>query len=46
VLSLGGDARMNAPGRLGGNWNWRFGDNQLNDDVLHRLADLTELYRR
>ncbi len=24
VLGLGSEARMNLPGRLGGNWRWRF----------------------
>lgn len=46
VLSLGSEARMNLPGRLGGNWNWRLLPDQLRPDLAQRLADLTELYGR
>jgi 4-alpha-glucanotransferase len=46
VLSLGTAARMNFPGRPAGNWGWRFTADQLNNQVLDRLADLTELYSR
>jgi len=46
VLSLGGKARMNQPGRPLGNWGWRLRPEQLSDDVAARLRDLTELYGR
>jgi 4-alpha-glucanotransferase len=46
VLNLGTEARMNRPGRAGGNWRWRFSADMLTDAVLDRLADLTEVYGR
>jgi 4-alpha-glucanotransferase len=46
VLSLGGEARMNSPGKEQGNWSWRIAEKSLTDAVVYRLADLTELYLR
>jgi len=36
-LGLGHAARMNTPGRAGGNWRWRFTWPELNDTVADRL---------
>ncbi|MFM7206402.1 MAG: 4-alpha-glucanotransferase [Planctomycetaceae bacterium] len=41
VLGLGSEARMNVPGREGGNWTWRFRWDQLTPAIEQRLADLT-----
>ncbi len=46
VLGLGQEARMNYPGKPEGNWEWRFTDNMLTDEVSDRLRELTELYGR
>ncbi len=46
VLALGTEARMNLPGRPAGNWGWRFTANQLHQEILDRLRDLTGLYSR
>lgn len=46
VLNLGTEARMNYPGRPAGNWSWRYRSEWLNDGVLGRLADMTEVYGR
>jgi 4-alpha-glucanotransferase len=46
LLGLGGDARMNTPGKESGNWTWRFEPYQLNDDIRNRLSYLTWLYQR
>ena len=46
VLDLGSDARMNLPGRAGGNWAWRFRWDQLNDGHRDRLKDLSALSAR
>ena len=46
VLDLGGEARMNTPGRLGGNWAWRFDASALTPEITGRLADLTTLFGR
>jgi 4-alpha-glucanotransferase len=37
---------MNLPGRLGGNWGWRFRRGQLTDAERERLLGLTETYGR
>ena len=46
VLDLGSEARMNTPGRLGGNWTWRCESHQLADLTAVRLAELTRIYGR
>ena len=46
VLVLGSEARMNHPGRADGNWSWRFRAEELTDERLNRLRDLTILYSR
>jgi 4-alpha-glucanotransferase len=46
LLSLGTAARMNLPGRPGGNWAWRFTAEMLHPGVLQRIGDLTALYGR
>lgn len=46
VLRLGSEARMNIPGRLGGNWNWRFPAEALHDELAHQLRQLTRVYGR
>jgi 4-alpha-glucanotransferase len=46
ALELGSEARMNLPGEAEGNWAWRFRKEMLQDGILDRLADLTEVYGR
>ena len=46
VFSQGGDARMNHPSTVGGNWTWRFLPELLTDRLRDRLRELTELYSR
>ena len=46
VLSLGGEARMNFPSKLGGNWEWRMGENDLREDYAAGLRDLNWLSNR
>lgn len=46
VLSLGNEARMNLPGKAGGNWRWRCTEDQLTTPLLDRLQQLTMLYER
>lgn len=41
ILGLGGEARMNFPGRIAGNWEWRFTWDMMRDDISIRLRDLT-----
>jgi 4-alpha-glucanotransferase len=46
VLGLGSEARMNLPGRAGGNWGWRFREGALTPGIAERLRRLTDIYGR
>jgi 4-alpha-glucanotransferase len=46
VLGLGTEARMNLPGRVSGNWKWRYRPGSLNKDLCTRLRTLATLYDR
>ncbi len=46
VLTLGGEARMNTPGKAEGNWAWRVTQGQLRPEAFDRLREMTELYGR
>ena len=45
ILGLGSQARMNTPGVLEGNWEWRM-RNWPNSEMIERLRGLTELFGR
>lgn len=40
VLNLGGEARMNFPSKLGGNWEWRMTDEDFREDLAAGLREL------
>ena len=42
VLGLGSEARMNMPGRAGGNWRWQMHPGALTDALAARLRRATE----
>jgi 4-alpha-glucanotransferase len=46
VLGLGSGARMNTPGRTGGNWRWRFKRGALTEELAARLRGVTERHGR
>ena len=46
LLLLDSSARMNVPGTLGGNWNWRFNWQQLRPDVMEKISQYMSLYQR
>lgn len=46
VLSLGGEARMNFPSTLGGNWEWRMSESDFREDLAAGLRDLNWLTNR
>jgi len=46
VLALDGEARMNYPSRLGGNWAWRYTGGSLTDELGGRLLALAQTYGR
>lgn len=46
LLGLGSDARMNTPGTVEGNWEWRVTQQQLGDAPWEELKTMCELYGR
>jgi 4-alpha-glucanotransferase len=46
LLNLGKEARMNFPGQVWDNWQWRLVDGQLEDHYGEFLKELTHLYGR
>jgi 4-alpha-glucanotransferase len=42
VLGLGSEARMNAPGRVGGAWRWQMERGALKPALARRLWEATE----
>ena len=46
VLNLGGEARMNFPGKSGGNWTWRFSWQQVPHYLAGAFKEMAELYER
>ncbi len=45
-LNLDTSARMNYPGRPGGNWTWRMTFHGLPDDLINRIKEINWLYNR
>lgn len=46
LLYLDNSARMNLPGTLGNNWVWRMKKNQLKDDIIVKLREMTRMSGR
>jgi 4-alpha-glucanotransferase len=46
ALSLGTEARMNFPSKLGGNWEWRMSESDMSESLAARLRELNGLYLR
>lgn len=46
IMSLDSDARMNTPGRAGGNWSWRFEEKDLDAYWCDYLRKLTITFNR
>ncbi len=46
LLRLDNSARMNYPGREGGNWAWRMAPDALGDDLRRALREWNTLYSR
>lgn len=46
LMSLGNEARMNYPGRVGGWWTWRYTEEMLTDAISERIRELAELFSR
>ncbi len=46
ALNLGGEARMNFPSRLGGNWEWRMTEQDMREDIAAKFRELNWMYSR
>jgi 4-alpha-glucanotransferase len=46
ILNLGGEARMNFPGTLGGNWTWRFTWEMVPYGIADKYKEIAALYER
>jgi 4-alpha-glucanotransferase len=46
ILGLGGEARMNLPGRPSGYWRWRCLPGALTEELASRLRELNSVYDR
>jgi 4-alpha-glucanotransferase len=46
ILSLDGSHRMNLPGTVKGNWEWRFSWSQLLPEHVEQLRHLSRFYGR
>ncbi|KAA3659000.1 MAG: hypothetical protein DWQ04_23515 [Chloroflexi bacterium] len=46
LMSLGNEARMNFPGKVGGYWCWRFNWQMVHSNISQRLIELVEIYGR
>jgi 4-alpha-glucanotransferase len=46
ILNCGNEARMNFPSKLGGNWEWRMGEDDMNEELAGKLRELNYLYKR
>ncbi|MGE5498114.1 MAG: 4-alpha-glucanotransferase [Syntrophothermus sp.] len=46
ILNLGTEARMNFPGKLGGNWTWRFTWDMVPHDLARTYKEMAVLFDR
>ena len=46
VLGLDNGSIMNRPATTSGNWQWRYKNGDLTDEIADKLTELTELYGR
>lgn len=46
LFCLGSEARMNIPGTVGGNWLWRFKNDDLTRQIAKKTAQLRKKYER
>ena len=45
-LGLGAESRMNVPGILGGNWQWRLKKGQITKELTEKIAEMARIYGR
>ena len=45
-LGLGAESRMNTPGILGGNWQWRMKEEQITKELTEKIGEMARIYGR
>ena len=45
-LGMGSEARINVPSTLGTNWKWRLLKEDINDELLEKIRNITLVYER
>jgi len=45
-LGLDAESRMNTPGILGGNWQWRMKEDQITKELTEKIAEAARIYGR
>jgi len=45
-LALDTESRMNTPGTLGGNWQWRLTKGQIDAALTEKIAETARIYGR
>ena len=45
-LGLGAESRMNTPGILGGNWQWRMKEEQITKELTEKIGEAARIYGR
>ena len=46
IIGLGGEARMNTPSTVGGNWQWRMRQGQIDQALTEKIAETARIYGR
>jgi len=46
IFMLDTSSRMNIPGTIGGNWNWRFEWQQIKPEILEKISKFMVVYQR
>ena len=46
ILGLDGHARMNTPGTINENWEWRYIDNMITEQMIRNMKELTQITDR
>ena len=45
-LGLGSEARINIPSTLGTNWKWRLLKDEFSEELMKKIAQMTDIYER
>ena len=45
-LKIGAEGRINTPGTMGNNWQWRIKDGLLTKNLIEKISHYTKIYNR